>query len=66
VHGEDDPLLDAQGAQRFYDQIQYPDKTIHIYPGGLHEPHNDICSKQVIADMQSWMEKRIKPGKKKG
>jgi alpha-beta hydrolase superfamily lysophospholipase len=66
VHGESDPLLDAAGAQRYYDQIHYPDKTIHIYPGGLHEPHNDICSRQVIADMKSWMEKRSKPGKKRG
>jgi len=65
LHGECDPLVDVEGARHFFDQISYPDKTIHIYPDGLHEPHNDTCYKQVVADMKSWMEERLKPGKKR-
>jgi alpha-beta hydrolase superfamily lysophospholipase len=56
LHGESDPLLDPVGAQQFFEQIRYPDKTIHIYPGGLHEPHNDLNHKQVISDLAGWMD----------
>ena len=59
LHGERDPLLSADGAQRFFEQIHYPDKTIHIYPDGLHEPHNDLDYKQVISDILSWMGSHI-------
>jgi alpha-beta hydrolase superfamily lysophospholipase len=55
VHGELDPLVSAEGAQQFYDRIGYPDKTIHIYPGGLHEPQNDINYPEVTADLEKWM-----------
>ena len=59
LHGECDALVTAAGAQRFFGQIQNPDKAIHIYPGGLHEPHNDLDYKQVISDIESWMDSHI-------
>jgi alpha-beta hydrolase superfamily lysophospholipase len=59
LHGENDPLLDPAGAQLFFEQIEYPDKTIHIYPGGLHEPHNDLNYKQVISDLEGWMDSHL-------
>lgn len=59
LHGEMDPLLSAEGAQQFFDRIAYPDKTIHIYPGGLHEPQNDINFPEVAADMDRWLSEHI-------
>jgi alpha-beta hydrolase superfamily lysophospholipase len=59
LHGECDPLLTAAGAQRFFEQVRFPDKTIHVYPGCLHEPHNDLDYKQVISDIESWMDRHI-------
>ncbi len=55
VHGELDPLVSAQGAKAFFDQIQHPDKTMKIYPGGLHEPHNDIVYTEVVSDIREWL-----------
>lgn len=55
IQGEQDPLVRAEGVQRFYNQIKFPDKTIYIYPDTLHEPHNDLCFEQVIADIESWI-----------
>ena len=59
LHGECDALLNVAGAQRFFEQIRHPDKTIHIYPGSLHEPHNDLDYKQVIADLESWLDDHV-------
>ncbi len=59
LHGENDRLVRASGAQLFYDQIQYPDKAIRIYPGGLHEPHNDLQHKQVVDDVAQWLAAHI-------
>jgi alpha-beta hydrolase superfamily lysophospholipase len=59
LHGECDPLVSAAGARRFFEEIRYPDKTFHIYPEGLHEPHNDLCYEQAISDIRSWMDRHI-------
>ncbi len=59
LHGEADPLVKAEGARRFFDRIEYPDKTMRVYPGGLHEPHNDLDYKQVVSDVAQWIEAHL-------
>ena len=59
LHGESDLLVTVAGAQRFFQQIQYSDKTMHIYPGGLHEPHNDLEYRQAVSDIESRMNRHI-------
>ena len=59
LHGEADQVVTAAGAQQIFEQIQYPDKTLHIYPGGLHEPHNDLEYQQAISDIASWMNSHL-------
>lgn len=59
LHGENDPLVGAAGAQHFFEQIRITDKTIHIYPGRRHEPHNDVEYGQVMADMRGWMDAHL-------
>ena len=59
LHGECDALVTAAGAQRFFGQIQNPDKAIPISRGGQPEPHNDLDYKQVISDIESWMDSHI-------
>ncbi len=59
IHGECDPLVSVEGASRFFEQITYPDKTLHIYPGCLHEPHNDLDYEQVVSDIIKWMDAHI-------
>jgi alpha-beta hydrolase superfamily lysophospholipase len=58
LHGSDDPFNLSGGVQRYYEQINYPDKTFIIYPGSRHEVHNDLDHAQVAADIANWMTQR--------
>lgn len=55
LHGEADGLNRAEGARELYEAVRSPDKTLRIYPGGYHEPHNDIGHEQVVADVREWL-----------
>ncbi len=61
LHGESDQVVNAAGALKFYDQIQFPDKTIYIYPDCQHEPHNELCHANVVEDIATWMENHLVP-----
>jgi alpha-beta hydrolase superfamily lysophospholipase len=41
-------------------EIWSKDKTLIIYPNGLHEPHNDIQHEQVGADIRAWLDAHVK------
>lgn len=56
IHGEADRLALAQGIRSFFEIMTHADKTLRIYPGGYHEPHNDIYHEQVVADIQQWLD----------
>jgi len=55
LHGGDDPLNRPAGAQALFDAVSSADKTLRIYPGVRHEPHNDIGHEQVAADVKEWL-----------
>jgi alpha-beta hydrolase superfamily lysophospholipase len=59
VHGGDDPFNLVGGVERFYQQITYPDKALHIYPGSRHETHNDLDHAKVAADISDWMAQHL-------
>ncbi len=61
VHGSGDRLVSAAGTSAFLDAVTFPDKEIHIYQGGYHEPHNDIHREQVLADYRSWLDAHLPP-----
>jgi alpha-beta hydrolase superfamily lysophospholipase len=55
LHGEADRLNLAAGARALFEAVAYPDKTLRIYPGVYHEPHNDVGHEQVVADVKEWL-----------
>lgn len=57
IHGEADPLNMVAGARALYDASPHPDKTLRLYPGVLHEPHNDLGHEQVAADIRQWLDR---------
>ncbi len=59
IHGEKDPFNTASGVKRYYDQIPGQDKCVRIYPGCLHETHNDLDHAQVAADIADWIETHL-------
>jgi len=60
THGEDDPIVAPDGTRRIYKQIQSTEKTLAIYPGSYHEPHNDLDADQVVADLVAWLDEGVK------
>ncbi len=59
--GGSDPVIDPEITRRFFEQLANPDKTLHLYPGMLHEPFNELGRQNVLADVQSWLEPRLGP-----
>jgi len=62
THGEADPIVAPDGTREIYQQIQNPNKSIAIYPGSYHEPHNDLDAEKVVADLVEWIESGVRAG----
>jgi alpha-beta hydrolase superfamily lysophospholipase len=59
INGEMDRLVKPEDVRRFYQNVSYPDKERIEYPGGFHEPHNDIECSKVMADIERWVVKHL-------
>lgn len=59
IHGEADRINSAEGAKRFFDQIQFHDKEYRSYPGSYHEIQNDLDYKKMLNDLLNWIKRRI-------
>lgn len=59
IHGEKDPLVSVEGAQRFFDRVEQTDKTIRVYKDNLHETLNDLDHAEVVADVEKWLSKHL-------
>jgi len=56
VHGEADHLNLVSGARALFEAAPNADKTLRVYPGVFHEPHNDLGHEQVAADVSEWLD----------
>lgn len=59
THGGADPIITPEGSRQIFQQIQSEDKTLRLYPGSYHEPHNDLDADVVVADLVNWLDKAI-------
>jgi alpha-beta hydrolase superfamily lysophospholipase len=59
VHGEKDSVTSVAATREFFERAASADKTLTVYPGMLHETHNDLGRERVIADVIAWIEQRI-------
>lgn len=59
LHGENDLVNDVEGSRELFEKISSADKEIVIYPGGAHEPHNDLCREEVARDVEDWMSRHL-------
>ncbi len=55
THGDADPIIAPEGSREIFQQIQIPDKTLTLYPGSYHEPHNDLDADAVVTDLVGWL-----------
>jgi alpha-beta hydrolase superfamily lysophospholipase len=56
THGDADPIIAPDGSRAIFQQIQSSDKTLTLYPGSYHEPHNDLDADVVVTDLVNWLE----------
>jgi acylglycerol lipase len=59
LHGTADKAAKPGGSQFFYDTAGSSDKTLKMYPGGFHDPLNDLGKETVIADILNWIDRRL-------
>jgi len=57
LHGEADPVAHVEGSRLLYERIGARDKRLCIYPGLLHELHNErpADGARVFADIIHWL-----------
>ena len=59
MHGTADRLSSTEGSRMLYDRVTSEDKTLKLYDGFHHEIFNEPEHKQVLADVESWLNTRI-------
>ena len=59
LHGGADALNHPDGARWLHDQAGSENKCLQIYPGGYHEPHNDLHFHQVCTDVVAWLDGQL-------
>jgi acylglycerol lipase len=59
LHGTRDKATKPSGSQFFYDTAGSKDKTLNLYEGHFHDLLNDVGKERVMADIQTWIEKRL-------
>lgn len=55
LHGGADRINSVDGSKELFGLASSPDKQIRIYPGGYHEPHNDLDREVVATDVIEWL-----------
>lgn len=61
IHGAEDRLCSAEGAEMYVRASGSPDVTVNLYEGGRHEMFNETNRDEVFADLWAWLDARISP-----
>ncbi|CAN5854738.1 alpha/beta hydrolase [soil metagenome] len=64
--GEADPIIDPDAGRLLFDRLGTADKTLCSYPGMRHEPFNEVGRRQVLRDVQDWLDCRLPPHRDRG
>ena len=54
-HGGADQIIPAIASRQYFSKLGMADKTLTIYDGGYHEPHNDLQKQEVFSDIERWL-----------
>ena len=58
IHGTGDAIIDYRGTEEFHRNS--PDRTtLQLFDGGYHELHHDLCRKEVLNCIQSWLRQQL-------
>ena len=59
IHGAADRLNSPDGSRRLFEGMKCADKSLRIFPGGYHEPHNDLDHAVVLEDVAQWLDRHL-------
>jgi alpha-beta hydrolase superfamily lysophospholipase len=59
LHGGGDRVALPEGSRSFFERVATPDKELHEYPGAYHEMHNDLNYREVLSDLERWLEAHL-------
>lgn len=59
IHGEGDKITSIEGTKEFFSKMQVKDKALKIYPG-YHENFNETNRDEIFAEIESWLDARMK------
>lgn len=59
IHGEADRISVAQAVSETVKKINKAEKSLIIYPGGYHEPHNDYGYARAIGNVTEWLNQHV-------
>ncbi len=58
-HGSEDKVISLAGSFEIVAGLGCAEKSLHVLPGGYHEPHNDLDSENYYRYMELWLNKRL-------
>lgn len=59
LHGSADRMVPPEGSRRFFAKLRYPDREFREYPGAYHALFADLNQKEVLGDMERWIEAHL-------
>ncbi|MCC5631165.1 alpha/beta hydrolase [Nostoc sphaeroides CHAB 2801] len=61
LHGGADRVALPAGSDIFYQRVKCKDKLRIEYPGAYHEIQSDLNYREVLADLEDWLERHLPP-----
>jgi lysophospholipase len=55
--GEDE-IVDADAAEKFFENLKHEDKKLICYPGLYHEIYNELVKENVFDDLKTWVHQK--------
>lgn len=59
LHGSDDRMVPPDGSRRFFAKVREADRQFREYPGTYHGLFADLNYRQVLRDLEQWIEAHL-------
>lgn len=59
MHGGADRITPLQSSKTFFANVTQADKKMYEYPDSYHELQNDLNYREVLTDMNNWIEQHL-------
>lgn len=59
LHGSDDRMVPPDGSRRFFAKVREADRQFREYPGAYHGLFADLNYRQVLRDLEQWIEAHL-------